>query len=182
MWPRGWVQVQLYSSMTAALEGGEWSAAHIGRTLPSVKCGTHCTGGWVGPGPVWTGGKSRPHRDSIPDPPARSQSLYRLSYPARLYIYIYSNNDRHPVTKIFTQLHYTHCTSIIQGFSRRIISSGYDAIYSAESKKASHLKANAIRHSTTKAFILVQASIVLSIPQIYRVLVINQLDAKNLVL
>ena len=28
-------------------------------------------------------GKSRPHRDSIPDRPARSQSLYRLSYPAR---------------------------------------------------------------------------------------------------
>jgi len=37
--------------------------------------------GWA-PGPVWTGGKSRPHRDSIPDHPARSQSLYRLSYPA----------------------------------------------------------------------------------------------------
>ena len=33
------------------------------------------------PGPVWTGGKSRPHRDSIPDRPARSQWLYRLSYP-----------------------------------------------------------------------------------------------------
>ena len=30
-------------------------------------------------GPVRTGGKSRPHRDSIPDRPARSQSLYRLS-------------------------------------------------------------------------------------------------------
>ena len=36
--------------------------------------------GWAS-GPVWTGGKSRPHRDSIPDRPARSQSLYRLSYP-----------------------------------------------------------------------------------------------------
>ena len=35
--------------------------------------------GWT-PGPVWTGGKSRPHRDSIPDHPACSQSLYRLSY------------------------------------------------------------------------------------------------------
>ena len=34
------------------------------------------------PGLVWMGGKSRPHRDSIPDRPARSQSLYRLSYPA----------------------------------------------------------------------------------------------------
>jgi len=37
--------------------------------------------GWA-PGPVWMGGKSRPHRDSIPDLPARSQSLYQLSYRA----------------------------------------------------------------------------------------------------
>jgi len=43
--------------------------------------------GWA-PGPVWTGGISRPHRDSIPDRPARSQSLYRLSYrPTILYIH-----------------------------------------------------------------------------------------------
>ena len=37
---------------------------------------------WWAPGPVWTGRKSRPHRDSIQDRPARSQSLYRLSYRA----------------------------------------------------------------------------------------------------
>ena len=37
--------------------------------------------GWA-PGPAWTGGKSRPLRDSIPDRPSRSQSLYRLSYRA----------------------------------------------------------------------------------------------------
>jgi len=37
---------------------------------------------WWNPGPVWSGGKSRPHRDSIPDRPCGSQSLYRLSYPA----------------------------------------------------------------------------------------------------
>ena len=30
--------------------------------------------GWA-PGPVWRGGASRPHLDSIPDHPARSQSL-----------------------------------------------------------------------------------------------------------
>ena len=35
--------------------------------------------GWA-PGQVWTGVKSPPHRDSIPDSPARSQSLYRLNY------------------------------------------------------------------------------------------------------
>jgi len=37
--------------------------------------------GWA-PGPVWTDGKICPHRDSIPDRPSRSQSLYRLSYRA----------------------------------------------------------------------------------------------------
>jgi len=37
--------------------------------------------GWA-PGRVWTGGKSRPHRDSIPDHPACSQSLHQLSYLA----------------------------------------------------------------------------------------------------
>ena len=36
----------------------------------------------MGLGPVWAGGKSHPHWDSIPDRPARSQSLYRLSYTA----------------------------------------------------------------------------------------------------
>ena len=38
--------------------------------------------GWP-PGPFWTAGKSRPHRDSIPDRPA--QSLYRLSYRAHTF-------------------------------------------------------------------------------------------------
>jgi len=47
--------------------------------------------GWV-PGSVWTGGKSRPHRDSIPDRPTRSQSLYRLSYPAHLSKYGFTNS------------------------------------------------------------------------------------------
>jgi len=37
--------------------------------------------GWA-PGPDWTGEKSRSNRDSIPDLPARSQSLYQLNYPA----------------------------------------------------------------------------------------------------
>ena len=49
--------------------------------------------GWA-PGPVWTGGKSRPHRDLIPDRPARSQSLYRLSYPAHNDLYCSPNTVR----------------------------------------------------------------------------------------
>ena len=47
--------------------------------------------GWA-PGPVWTGGKSRPHRDSILDRPSHSQSLYRLSYPAHIRANILSQN------------------------------------------------------------------------------------------
>ena len=35
------------------------------------------------PGPVWTGGKSRPTGIRSPDRPARSKSLYRLRYPAQ---------------------------------------------------------------------------------------------------
>ena len=37
--------------------------------------------GWA-LGLVWTCVKSRPHRDSILERPARSQSLYQLNYPA----------------------------------------------------------------------------------------------------
>jgi len=39
---------------------------------------------WWAPEQVWTGGKSRHHRDSISDHPSRSQSLYQLSYPAHI--------------------------------------------------------------------------------------------------
>ena len=69
--------------MTAAVEEGEWSAARPGWTLPPGKDTVPILqeAGWA-PGTDWTGEKSRPHRDSIPDRPARSQSLYRLSYRA----------------------------------------------------------------------------------------------------
>ena len=48
--------------MTAALEGGEWSAAHPDRSLPSGKDPVPISqeAGWAS-GPVWTGGKSRHH-------------------------------------------------------------------------------------------------------------------------
>ena len=48
--------------------------------------------GWA-PGPVWMGGKFRPHRDSIPDRPALSQSLYRLSYPTHVRVKYISQRD-----------------------------------------------------------------------------------------
>ena len=73
--------------MTAALEGG-WVVSSTPR--PHFTPGKDPVpifeeAGWA-PGPVLTGRKSRPHRDSILERPARSQSLYRLSYPARIHI------------------------------------------------------------------------------------------------
>ena len=62
--------------------------------------------GWA-PGPVWTGGKSRPHLDSIPDCPSRSSVAIPTELPGPQMIYISSNNVRHPGTKNFTPPHYT---------------------------------------------------------------------------
>jgi hypothetical protein len=48
---------------------------------PSQRRGTHCLGGWVEPGPVWTGTENIAFagiRSS--DLPAHSESLHRLSY------------------------------------------------------------------------------------------------------
>ena len=82
--------------MTAALEGGEWSATRPGRTLPPGKTRYPILqeAGWA-PGLIWTGGKSRPHRDSIPDRPARSHSLYRLSYRAHIKYKVKSRNSQY---------------------------------------------------------------------------------------
>jgi len=86
VWPRGWVEVQLYSSMTAALEGGEWSAAGTGRTLPSGMTRYPLYGRLGGPQ-----GRSGRAENLVPtgirsrtvQPVA--QSLYRLSYSAHIY-------------------------------------------------------------------------------------------------
>jgi hypothetical protein len=59
-----------------------WSASRPGRLHPREKPGTHCTGGWMGSGAgLDRCGKSRPTGIRSPDLPARSESLYRLSYP-----------------------------------------------------------------------------------------------------
>ena len=60
-------------------EGGEWSASRPGKDpVPIVQ-----EAGWA-QGPVWKSGKSRPTGIRSPDRPARSQSLYRLSYLAHI--------------------------------------------------------------------------------------------------
>ena len=85
VWPRGWVEVQLYSSMTAALEGGKWSAARPGCTLSPGKTRYPFTGAGWAPGPVWTGEKFRPNRNSIPDRPYRSSVAMPTELPGPLF-------------------------------------------------------------------------------------------------
>ena len=63
--------------------------------------------GWA-PGPVWTGRKSCPHRDSIPDSPACSQSLYRLSYPAHTFCVIYLKKKKTLINK-FIYIYINKC-------------------------------------------------------------------------
>jgi len=65
---------------------------------------THFTSG-KDPGPVWTGGKSRSHRYSISDRPARSQPLYQLSYPAHL------SAVEYPIVTVKGGRQYPKCTS-----------------------------------------------------------------------
>ena len=66
-------------SLTSALDGVRDATP---RPLYSrERPGTHCIGGWVGPRAGLEGcGKSRPSGIRSPDRPARSESLYRLSY------------------------------------------------------------------------------------------------------
>ena len=54
-------------------------------TFPREKRhGTHRTGGWVGLGSNWAGAENLPRNGfRIPDRPARSELLYRLSYCGR---------------------------------------------------------------------------------------------------
>ena len=67
--------------MNTALEGSGQQRAPAA-LHPRERPGTHFTGGWVGSRAGLEGGKSRTHWDSIADRPARTQSLYQLSYPA----------------------------------------------------------------------------------------------------
>ena len=68
-------------SLTSALGRGGWLAPRPGCLTLGKWPGTYCTGGWVVPGPVWTDAENlAPSGIRYPDRPARSESLYRLSY------------------------------------------------------------------------------------------------------
>ena len=77
--PRGRIEVQPYSSFNPGTRWG-WVVNATPRPLyPRERPGTHCIGGWVGLG---AGVENlAPTGIRSPDHPARSDSLYRLSYP-----------------------------------------------------------------------------------------------------
>jgi hypothetical protein len=69
---------------------------------PRDRPGTHCTEGWVGPRAGLDGRKILPPPGiRSPNLPARSQSLYRLSYPA------HCNYNNHYELKKCTQIQIT---------------------------------------------------------------------------
>jgi hypothetical protein len=71
--------------MTSALEEDEWSVARSGRTLPPGKIRYPLYRRLGGPqGRSGQAENLAPTGIRSPDRPARSQSLYRLSYPAQL--------------------------------------------------------------------------------------------------
>jgi hypothetical protein len=73
--------------LTSALDEAEWSASRLSRFTP----GTHWIEGWVGLRSgidVVEKIKPCPCRDSKPDHPARSPSLYQLSCPGSITIII----------------------------------------------------------------------------------------------
>ena len=74
-------------------------------TVPIVR-----EAGWA-QGPVWTGRKSRPHRDSILDRPARSKSLYCLSYTAHLFKAVYFTNK----VQMYAKMNYNNVSTVKMG-------------------------------------------------------------------
>jgi len=78
-------EVERYSStlsLTSALGGGGWSTPRPGRfTTGKDLVPIVYEAGWA-PWPVWTAAENlAPTGIRSPDRPARSESLYRLSYP-----------------------------------------------------------------------------------------------------
>jgi len=67
--------------LTSTLDGVGVQCHAPAALAPETRRSTHCTRGWVGSRAGLNGwGKSRPIGSRSRDPPARSESLYRLGY------------------------------------------------------------------------------------------------------
>jgi hypothetical protein len=115
----GGVDVQSHVSLTSALVGGEWSASRPGLfTLGERAPSTHWIRGWAGPriGPDYV-----KRRKFLPLPglelrplgrPARSQSLYRLSYPGFMILNKRYLNVHCLVQRCTSRAHRTVCEDV----------------------------------------------------------------------
>jgi hypothetical protein len=90
--------------LTAALDGSERSNSHTGGFTPGERAsGTHWIRGWVGPRADLGAVEKRKIfscRESNPGHPARSPSLYRLTYPNSLFN-LFKSNLFFPVNPLF---------------------------------------------------------------------------------
>jgi hypothetical protein len=113
--PGGCVELQLYSFLNSALEGGGCSAPRPGRFTPGKDpVPIVQNAGWTS-GPVWTCAKNlAPTWIRSQERPARSPSLYRLSYPAHInkYMYTYTHICIHTYVHIYIHTH-THTHTVI---------------------------------------------------------------------
>jgi hypothetical protein len=97
--------------MTTALEGVRGQRHAPAALYPRERSGTHSTGGWVGPSAGMDRcGKFLPTGIRSPDRPARSQSLYRIRYPAHPveFSQIESNINDPEVVSLNLSLYLTH--------------------------------------------------------------------------
>jgi hypothetical protein len=90
---------------------------------PRGRLGTQFTGDWVGPSAGLDGRKSRPQPGFNPGPSSRTQSLYRLSYPAHPPIAVRYLNVRIGITETLTYKDIS-CTSYLL-FPRRCFQIGF---------------------------------------------------------
>ena len=104
--PNGEQRYSSTLSFTSALDGNGWSTPRPGRFTPGKDpVPVVQEAGWA-QGPVWTGAENLALTGiRSPDRPARSESLYRLSYPGPPTLHVHVQILR------FQVLHPMHCPS-----------------------------------------------------------------------
>jgi hypothetical protein len=115
-WDKG---LALHSVEPGARRGG-WSAPRPGRFTPGKDPVLIVQGAGWGQGPVWAYAKNlAPTRFRSSDGLARSQSLYRLSYPREHKVLYMSNGKKSEGTSNVTLQHVVKCSSRYEIFTSK---------------------------------------------------------------
>jgi hypothetical protein len=113
------VEVRLYAFLNSVLDGGEWSASHLGRFIPRERApGSHWIGGWVGPRASLDAVVNGKIPSSCRDSPAPSPALYHwvINDP---YSFLYTLNknfvyiSRFPYTSYISLSSLPHITKFL---------------------------------------------------------------------